>query len=81
MAVIIGVAYPFTAPIVRPEMKYFWKKGYEQAIGMTPTMNMAMRIVSLGTFSASHGPRNGWSRVEKSILHPIIKVYHNTHGL
>ena len=19
--------YPFTAPIVRPEMKYFWKKG------------------------------------------------------
>ena len=29
-------------------MKYFWKKGYAQAIGITMTTAMAMRTDSLG---------------------------------
>ena len=27
MYIFRGSDYPFTAPIVRPETKYFWKKG------------------------------------------------------
>ena len=34
--------------MARPEIKYFWKKGYAQAMGMTMTMAMAMRTDSLG---------------------------------
>ena len=39
---------PFTAPTVRPEMKYFWKNGYAQAMGTTMTVAMAMRTDSDG---------------------------------
>ena len=42
---------PFTAPTVRPEMKYFWKNGYAQAMGTTMTAAMAMRTDSDGIWA------------------------------
>ena len=40
--------HPLTAPTVSPEMKYLWKNGYTQAIGITTSTAIAMRIDSVG---------------------------------
>ena len=53
--------------MVRPDMKYFWKKGYEHAMGTTAIMTMAMRTVSAGTLLASPGAMNWLFRLRNSI--------------
>lgn len=40
--------YPFTAPIVIPLIRYFWKKGYITIIGRTPITAIAIFTVVLG---------------------------------
>jgi hypothetical protein len=40
--------YPFTAPIVKPFIKYFWKKGYANMIGPVAMSAIAILEVSEG---------------------------------
>ena len=39
---------PFTAPTVRPEIKYLWKNGYVHAIGIIMMIAIAIRAPSFG---------------------------------
>ena len=63
-----AVRYPFTAPMVRPDTKYFWKKGYAQAMGSTETITMAIRMVSLGRLAEASTPILSLLRVRKVML-------------
>ena len=61
--------------MVRPDMKYFWKKGYEHAMGTTAIMTMAMRTVSAGTLLASPVMRSIAALREKYDLHMRVERY------
>jgi len=54
--------HPFTAPIVRPFTKYFWKKGYAKTIGPMEMTAIAILTLSLGKFA------NIWLALEIALL-------------
>jgi len=46
-SVCAALLYPFTAPIITPFTKYFWRKGYAHIIGRITAIMTAYRTCML----------------------------------